>query len=171
MCIVCHKHLKSCQCVRHKIWPLKRMRIPHHKRKTFTPALVMLSTNSHRHVCCIMHHETLPRCAISTHISQRNAPLTLNLLPHVAYLVIRTQASWYSRFILASLFSLTHNIQPLTIPTNSSFWPILKFPFASIISESMMIYRLLFLAALLGIANAAESCYNCVSPIMKSKDF
>ena len=86
------------------------------------------------------------------------------------HLVIKTQASWYSRFILASLFSLTHNIQPLTIPTNSSFWPILKFPFASIISESMMIYRLLFLAALLGIANAVESCYFCVSPIMKSAD-
>ena len=84
------------------------------------------------------------------------------------WLVIRTQASWYSRFIFSSVFSLTQNVQPWTIPTNSSFWPILKFPFASTISESMMIYRLLFLAALLGIANAVESCYYCVSPIMKS---
>ena len=163
-----HQHTKLCQGVINKIWLLKWMKYPpHHNSKTFAYAVVMLSTNSHRHVCCIMHHETLPRCAISTHISQRNAPSTLNLLPHVAYFVIRTQASWYSWFILASLLSLTHNIQPLTIPTNSSFLPILKFPFASTISESRMIYRLVFLAALLGIANAlVKSCHYCVSPIM-----
>ena len=85
LCIVCHQHPKLCQGVINKIWLLKWMRYPpHHNSKTFASAVVMLSTNSHRHVCCIMHHETLPRCAISTHISQRNAPLTLNLLPHVA---------------------------------------------------------------------------------------
>ena len=112
---------------------------------------------------------TLPRCRSRCNIyyHQRKKPSTFNLLSHVAYLVIRTQASWYSWFILASLLSLTHNIQPITIPTNSSFLPILKSPFASTISESMMIYRLLFLAAILGIANAAESCYYCVSPILK----
>ena len=62
-------------------------------------------------------------------------------------------------------FIQMHIVLPWTVPTDlPDLWPIPQFLF---VSEPKMIYRLLFLAAILGIANAAESCYYCVSPILK----